>query len=143
MNTAGVPPEGYKVVGDLVATHTLQFDSQADAESIVMELLTSHTPDVPIVDTQGHLEGIVGELEILKALQEGRDLTQVKARDLMKKEKPIQVTDGTPISDALKLLQKEHMSIVPVVRENRVIKSITRHDIIRAMSGAGLGVEKL
>ncbi|MDT7043734.1 CBS domain-containing protein [Candidatus Nitronereus thalassa] len=141
MNTAGVPPEGYKSVGDIVATHTLQFDSQVDGESIAMEILTNHIAVVPVVDTDGYLEGVVGELEILKALQEGKDLTQMKAKDLMKKEKPIHVTDSTPISDALKILQSEHMPIVPVVEDERVIKSITRHDLIRAMSGAGLGVE--
>ena len=141
MNTAGVPPEGYKSVGDIVATHTLQFDSQVDGESIAMEILTNHIAVVPVVDTNGYFEGVVGELEILKALQEGKDLTQMKAKDLMKKEKPIHVTDSTPISDALKILQSEHMPIVPVVEDERVIKSITRHDLIRAMSGAGLGVE--
>ena len=142
MNTAGVPSEGYKVVGNIVATHTLQFDSQTDGESITMEMLMNQTPAVPVVDAHGQLEGILGERQILEALEAGKDLTKMKAKDLITKKAPIQVTDSTPISDAIKFLQEEQIPILPVVQDDRVIKSITRHDLIRALSGAGLGVEK-
>jgi len=142
MTVAGVPSEGFKAVGDIVATHTLKFDAQADGKSVALDLLMNHIPIGPVVDADGHLEGIVGEREILEALQEGKDLTQVHAKDLVKKEKPVSITDTTSMSDVMRLMQDENMSILPVVHENRVVKSITRHDVIRAMTGAGLGVEK-
>lgn len=141
MKIAGAPAEGYKVVGDIVATHTLQYLSQTDVETIVLDLLTYHTPVAPIVDIEGHLEGFIGELEILDALEAGKDLTQLKAEDLMIKDDSFLVTETTPFSEAVNLLKNGPLPIVPVLRENRIIKSLTRHDLIRAMTGAGLGVE--
>jgi predicted transcriptional regulator len=47
-----------------------------------------------------------------------------------------------PISEVVKLFQNEDLQIIPIIRDNQVIKSMTRHDLIRALTGAGLGVEQ-
>lgn len=52
------------------------------------------------------------------------------------------VTEQTPISDVLRIFEDKKLLIIPVIRNGQIIESITRHDPIRAMSGAGLGVEK-
>jgi CBS domain-containing protein len=58
------------------------------------------------------------------------------------KEHCTSVTEMTPISEVVTRFQEEELQIIPVVRDGQVIKSVTRHDLIRAMTGAGLGFEK-
>jgi predicted transcriptional regulator len=120
----------------------LQYHTQADGNSVVMDLLSNHLPVAPVVDDQGHLAGFIGEVEILNALREGRDIGQLKVEDLMKEDRTSMVTEETPISEVVTRFREEDIQIIPVARDEQVIESITRHDLIRAMTGAGLGFEK-
>jgi predicted transcriptional regulator len=142
MNIAGMSATGYERVGDIVATHMLRYHTQADGSSVVMDILSNHTPVAPVVDDQGHLAGFIGEVEILDALRKGKDIGQLKAEDLMKEDRTSLVTESTPISEVLTRFLDEEVQIIPVQRDDQVIESITRHDLIRAMTGAGLGFEK-
>jgi CBS domain-containing protein len=141
MNLPGMSATGYDTVGDIVATHMLRYHTQGDASVVVMDILSNHIPVAPVVDDEGHLAGIIDEVEILDALRKGRDIGQLKAEDLMK-EDCTSVTEMTPISEVVTRFQEEELQIIPVVRDGQVIKSVTRHDLIRAMTGAGLGFEK-
>jgi predicted transcriptional regulator len=142
MNIAGMSATGYERVGDIVATHMLRYHTQTDGSSVVMDILSNHTPVAPVVDDQGHLAGFIGEVEILDALRKGKDIGQLKAEDLMKEDRTSMVTESTPISEVLTRFLDEEVQIIPVLRDDQVIESITRHDLIRAMTGAGLGFEK-
>jgi CBS domain-containing protein len=42
---------------------------------IAVELLTTHAPGAPIVDEEGDCVGFVSEVDILRALEAGKDLT--------------------------------------------------------------------
>ena len=142
MTIAGMSATGYATVGDIVTTHLSQYHIQADGNSVVMDMLTSHNPVAPVIDDDGHLAGSIGEVEILNALRSGKDIGQLKIEEIMKENRTSVVTEMTPISEALELFQDEELQIIPVIREKQVIGSLTRHDLIRAMTGAGLGVEK-
>lgn len=142
MNIAGMSPTVYDRVGDMVATHMLRYHTHADGSSVVMDLLFNHTPEAPVVDDQGPLAGFIGEVEILDALREGRDIGQLKVEDLMKEDRTSMVTEEMPISEVLTRFREEDVQIIPVARDEQVIESITRHSLIRAMTGGGLGFEK-
>lgn len=142
MNIAGMPATGYDTVGDIVGTHLSQYHFQADGSSVVMNILSDHTAVAPVVDDEGHLVGCIGEVEILNALRCGKEIGQFKVEDIMSPDRLPVVTEQTPISEVLRLFQDKELLIIPVIRNGQVCKSITRHDLIRAMSGAGLGVEK-
>jgi predicted transcriptional regulator len=142
MNLPGMSSTGYATVGDIFSTHMLRYHTQGDASVVVMDILSNHIPVAPVVDDEGRLAGIIGEVEILDALRKGRDIGKLKAKDLMKKGCTSMVTEMTPISEVVTRFQVEELQIIPVVRDGKVIESVTRHDLIRAMTGAGLGVEK-
>jgi CBS domain-containing protein len=134
--------KGYETVGDIVTTHSLQYHLETDGNSLVMDMLANHTSIAPVVDDLGHLAGFVGESDILDALQKGRDLGRLKAGDFMKEDHTSVIHEMAPISEVVNLFQNEELQIIPIIRDNQVIKSVTRHDLIRAMTGAGLGVEQ-
>lgn len=142
MNIDGMPATGYDTVGDIVGTHLSRYHFQADGSSVVMDMLSDHTSMAPVVNDKGHLMGCLGEVEILNALRFGKEIGQLKVGDIMSPVRTPVVTEHTPISEVLRLFQNRELLIIPVIRNGQVVRSITRHDLIRAMFGAGLGVEK-
>ncbi|MGH7231580.1 MAG: CBS domain-containing protein, partial [Nitrospiraceae bacterium] len=70
----------------------------------------------------------------------GRDLNTLTAAEIMT-TCPVAVHDHTPIADAVKIMDQYGLLILPVQKNGVVSYSITRHDLLRAWSGVGLGVE--
>jgi len=56
-------------------------------------------------------------------------------------QNPISVDTTTPILEAHKLMAEKHILALPVVQDGVVVKSVTRHDLLRAYVGLGMGVE--
>lgn len=85
---------------------------------------------VPILAKDGTVLGIVSEFDLLKAIQDGKELSKVTAGDLMTKG-AISVTQDTPAMDIIQLLQSKHLIRVAVVdAENKLVGIVSRRDIL-------------
>ena len=85
---------------------------------------------VPILAAEGKLVGIVSEFDLLKAVEEGKDLSQVTAGEIMTKD-PITVGRNTPVMEIVQLLQKRHLIRTPVVYDDgKLAGVVSRRDII-------------
>ena len=69
---------------------------------------------------------IVKERDAIRAFQELKD---VKVKDVMKK--PITVSPGDKVENAIKLMVEHKISRVPVVDHDKVIGIITRGDVLK------------
>ncbi|ALA60349.1 CBS domain-containing protein [Nitrospira moscoviensis] len=136
----GVPAGGLKTIGQIHPTNDLVFRKGQNALGIAVELLTSHTPGAPVVDEQNVFIGFVSEFDILRALQAQRDLSRLRAEDIMANDR-IAVTESTTIEEAVKLMEEKRLLNLPVVRNGTVGYSITRHDLLRAWIGLGVDIE--
>lgn len=135
----GVPVGGLKKVGQINATNTLLFHRKQNALGIAVELLSTHTPGAPVVDEQGEFIGFISEFDVLRALEAQKDLNQLTAEDIMAKDR-IAVTDETSIEEAVKLMEEKRLLNLPVKKNGRVAYSVTRHDLLRAWIGLGMGM---
>ena len=85
---------------------------------------------VPILAADGKLVGIVSEFDLLKAIEEGKELVEVTAGEIMIKD-PITVTRNTPAMDIIHLLQEKHLIRTPVVDDaGKLAGVVSRRDII-------------
>ena len=132
----GVPAEGFKTVGQIHATNDLLFQRNQNAMAVAVELLSTHTPDAPVVDERGEFIGFVSEFDILRALKAKNDLNQLTPEAVMTKEQ-ISVTNETSIDEAVKILEEKRLLNLPVKVNGKVAYSITRHDLLRAWIGLG------
>ncbi len=135
----GVPVGGLKKVGQINATNTLLFHRKQNALGIAVELLSTHTPGAPVVDEQGEFIGFISEFDVLRALEAQKDLNQLTAEEIMAKDR-IAVTDETSIEEAVKLMEEKRLLNLPVKKNGRVAYSVTRHDLLRAWIGLGMGM---
>lgn len=139
MNTTGVPVGGLKTVGQIVATNTLTFQAGQNGLAIAVELLSTHTAGAPVVDHEDKYLGFINEFDVIKALSLGRELSSLVAEDLMRIG-PIAVHASTTIADAAQRMDEQCVLNLPVEKDGRVAYSVSRHDLLRAWIGLGLGM---
>lgn len=139
MSNVGVPVGGLKTVGQIVATNTLTFQAGQNGLAIAVELLSTHTAGAPVVDEQGKYIGFINEFDVMNALQAGEELSNLTAEDLMRIG-PIAVHESTTIAEAAQRMEERCVLNLPVERDGRVAYSVSRHDLLRAWIGLGLGM---
>ena len=140
MTVQGMPAGGVKTVGQIVPTNEVTFRKNVNAMEVAVELLSRHTPGGAVVDESNHFVGFISEIDVLRALEDERDLTTLTAEDIMVKDR-ISITDSTSIKEAVKIMEEKRLLNLPVERNGEVAYTVTRHDLLRAWVGLGLGGE--
>jgi predicted transcriptional regulator len=108
--------------------------------AVALELLSTHTPGAPVVDDHNEFIGFISEVDVLRALEAGKDLSKLNAEDLMAHDR-IAVTAETTIEEAVKIMEEKRLLNLPVKQNGRVAYSVTRHDLLRAWVGLGTSGE--
>ncbi len=125
----------------LIAEQFMQDDVNAyrpedDGETLAQAMTEGGFGSVPIVDQNRHLLGIVSEFDLLKALNEEKDLASVKASDLMTPN-PITVSPETSTMDIIQLLKTKHLIRMPVVNEEgKLVGVVARRDVLQGYLNA-------
>jgi CBS domain-containing protein len=109
-----------------------------NAEQISSRLLAGEFNGVPVVDDNGAVIGIVTALDILRAIQGGKKLNTMLARDLMTSN-PSVVKKDTPIEEIIRIMVEKEIVLVPVVEDNnnKLIGVVARLDILREKLNEG------
>jgi CBS domain-containing protein len=140
MSIPGVPAGGLNTVGQIVATNALVFQTGQNGLAIAVALLSTHTAGSPVVDQEGRYVGFINEFDVMRALDAGKDLSKLTAEQIMRKDN-LAVPPSTKISDAAKIMEEKRVLNLPVVNEKGVVvHSVSRHDLLRAWIGLGLGM---
>ncbi len=142
MTVQGIPADGLKTVGQIVPTNEVKFRNDLNGMEVAVELLSRHTPGGAVVDENNHFVGFLSEFDVLRALEAGKDLTKLTAEDIMVKDR-ISITDSTSIKEAVKIMEDKRLLNLPVELNGEVAYTVTRHDLLRAWVGLGLGGEFL
>jgi predicted transcriptional regulator len=139
MSIVGIPVGGLKTVGQIVATNTLTFRAGQNGLAIAVELLSTHTAGAPVIDHNGKYIGFINEFDVLKAYEAGNDLSSLTAEDIMRAS-PVAVHASTSIATAVQIMEEQHVLNLPVEADGKVAYSVSRHDLLRASIGLGLGM---
>jgi len=133
---------GLRSISQVPLTHTLTFRKDQNGLSIAQQLLASPMAGAPVVDDEGHFIGFISEFDVLSAFESGRDIRQLVAEEIMVQDR-IAIQDSTSLVDAVRLMKKHHILVLPVERNGIVVGSVTRQDLVRGWMAEGLGEEVL
>jgi CBS domain-containing protein len=139
MGVLGVAAGGLKPVGQILATNTLTFRPKQNGLAIAVELLSTHTAGAPVVDQNGRYLGFINEFDLMRVLEDEKDLNTLIAEDLMRIG-PVAVHSSTSIADAARRMEEQCVLNLPVEEDGKVAYSVTRHDLLRAWIELGLGM---
>ncbi|MGH7166844.1 MAG: CBS domain-containing protein [Nitrospiraceae bacterium] len=114
---------------EVMNTRVMAVTRRAIGRDMAVQFLTGVYSGLPVVERDGELIGIVTEFDLLKAVQDGKDLHTVTAQDLMSVV-PVTVEEDTAIGDVMKQMIKENVLRVPVVRNRKLVGVISRSDLL-------------
>ena len=99
---------------------------------VMASLMIEGFGGVPIVNDKRHLVGIVTEFDLLGALDAGKRLPDLEAKQLMTKS-VVSVSAQTDVRTLIYVLQTNHLIRVPVVdREGTLVGIVARRDVLQA-----------
>ena len=78
-------------------------------------------------------------IDVLRALEAKKDLSKITADEIMAKDR-IAITEETTIEEAVKIMEDKRLLNLPVKRNGKVAYTVTRHDLLRAWIGLGIGM---
>ncbi len=104
---------------------------KTNGRDLAVKLLSGMYSGLPVVD-EGKVVGVVTEFDLLKAVNEGKDLQHIFAEDIMTKD-PICVEEETSVEEIIKLMTEKNIIRVPVVRKEKLIGVISRCDILNSL----------
>jgi CBS domain-containing protein len=118
---------------DLMSQQVIVAKENTNAEQISARLIAGEFNGVPVVDDNGAVVGIVTAIDILKAIQGGKKLNAMLARDIMTPN-PSTIKRDTPLEEIIRVLVEKEIVLVPVVEDdnnNKLIGVVARLDILR------------
>jgi CIC family chloride channel protein len=133
--TQGVSTEG--ILRKLTANDVMQrrvetLDADMTLEEAMQVFSRSHHRGFPVVE-EGKLVGIIAQSDLVTRHGNTQPSDQLWLRDIMN-HSPITVKPRHNLSHVLYLLDRYHISRLPVVEARKLIGIITRADIIRAQA---------
>lgn len=84
---------------------------------------------VPVVEQDSTLVGVVSEFDLLRAIDEERDLHHITAEDMMTRDVAT-VTEEMLIKDLIKLFHERHLIRTPVLRGKTLVGIVSRRDAV-------------
>ncbi len=127
---------GEKDFNTLTAAQFMQedviyFSKSVKAQSIAAAITTGNFGSVPIVDSDLKPVGIVSEYDLLKAMRQGKNLSEISAAEIMSKP-AVSVSVDTNSMDVMKVLEDKHLIRVPVVdHEGKLAGMLARRDLMK------------
>jgi CBS domain-containing protein len=96
----------------------------------IAEIMTERNfGSVPVVAEDRTLLGLVSEFDLLRVMDEGKDLRQLMAKDFMTHD-VVTATEEMLVKDLVPLLQARHLIRVPVVRGKSLVGIVARRDAV-------------
>jgi CBS domain-containing protein len=117
---------------DIMTRPVVSARKTASARDVAMQLLCGLYSGMPVTDERGKVEGVITELDLLKAVKEGKELVRVTAEDIMTKDVTT-VDADEPVDKVLNILMDKRFIRVPVVQDGKLIGVVSRCDVLRCL----------
>ncbi|MDN7131633.1 CBS domain-containing protein [Halomonas sp. MC140] len=141
---------------DIMTPKVISVSPDAEVREIAQLLINNRISAVPVVDDEHRVIGIVSEGDLMRQLKNDDDGPQSwwlslvsggkdpgdyvkqhghKAHEVMTPN-PITVEENTPLHDIARLLEKNHIKRVPVVRDDKLIGIVSRANLLQGIANA-------
>ena len=116
-------------VGDVMTRNFISVNPDMTV-SECSKIMISNKVGSLIVKSDGRLDGIMTEGDVIKAIAMKKDLSKVKAKDIMT-TKVVTINPSADMYEALKKMRGKKIRWLPVTVKNKVIGMLTVKDILR------------
>ncbi len=109
-------------VKDLMTRDVITFTEDEDVGAAAQTLSKKRITGAPVVDKEGHVVGIVSEVDVLT--KRGKTVKEIMSPHV------IAVTEDTGVEEAAQLLAGKRIRRLPVLRGGKMVGLVSRSDIL-------------
>jgi len=117
---------------DIMTRPVISAKENASARDVALQLMTGLFSGMPVTNDEGKLVGIVTELDLLKAVQDGKELVRTTARDIMTPDVTTARVDAT-VEEFIAIMEEFHIIRLPIVKDGKLVGIVSRSDILRSL----------
>ncbi len=119
-------------VGEIMTRPVISAKMNTTLRDIALQMVSNQYSGMPVTGDNGKLIGIVTEIDILRALNDGKELARSTAGDVMTTE-VVTAKPDIPITEAISVMENFNIIRLPVVKDGRLVGVVSRGDILRSM----------
>ncbi len=116
---------------DVMTRPVVSARENASARDVAMQLICGLYSGMPVTNQNGEVVGVISELDLLKALQEGKELVRITAGDVMTRE-AITVESDAPLEKVTEIMMDNNIIRVPITQDGKLTGVVARCDILRS-----------
>lgn len=116
---------------DVMTRPVVSARENASVRDVAMQLLCGLYSGMPVTNNNGEVVGVVTELDLLKAVREGKELVRITAGDIMTRD-VITVEVDTPLDKVTEILMEKNIIRVPVTQDGKLTGVVSRCDVLRS-----------
>jgi CBS-domain-containing membrane protein len=117
---------------DIMMRPVVTARKKASARDIALQLLTGLYSGMPVTDEGGQVVGVVTELDLLRAVEEGKELVKTTAEEIMTTGVVTADVD-TPVDELMKIMTEKNLIRVPVTDKGKLVGVVARCDVLKTM----------
>jgi len=121
-----------RTASEIMNARVITASRGTNANILARQLLTGQFSGLPVVEEDGEVVGVVSEFDLIQALLEGKDLSLLKAEEIMNTP-ALCVTEESPLLHVLQLMIEHRIIRLPVVRNRKLVGIISRPNILSQM----------
>jgi CBS domain-containing protein len=117
---------------DVMTRPVVSARPKASARDVVLQLTTGLYSGMPVTEGGGKVVGVVTELDLLRAVAEGKELVKTTVEEIMSRDVET-VNPNTPVIEIIQTMYDKQLLRVPVVKEDKLVGIVSRSDILRSL----------
>lgn len=121
-----------KKASEIMTRPVVSARENASARDVALQLMTGHFSGMPVTNDDGKVVGIVTEFDILKSVQDGKELGRTTAKDIMTQDVATAKEDAT-VEEFILLMEEFHILRLPIVKDDKLVGIVSRSDILRSL----------
>lgn len=121
-------------VRDYMTRHLVTFRSDTDLFTAINRLLEHRISGAPVIDSQGHLIGLLSEGDCLRGILSGAYYEAIGGNVSAYMTSDVEtISPETDIIEVSERFLRGRLGRMPVIEDGRLVGQISRHDVLRAV----------
>jgi CBS-domain-containing membrane protein len=103
----------------------------ASARDVALQLMSGLYSGMPVTNDERKVVGIVTELDLLKAVKDGKELGGTTAKDIMTPDVATAREDAT-VEELISIMEEFHIIRLPIInKDDKLVGIVARCDILK------------
>lgn len=121
-----------KIASEIMTRPVISAKEQASARDVALQMISGVFSGMPVTNEEGKVVGIVTELDIIKAVKNGKELVRTTAGDIMTPD-PVTAREDATIEELIGIMEEFHIIRLPIVKDGKLVGVVSRGDVLRSL----------